>query len=97
MRARHDAEMPLGETDELPDEQPDAWAAEWQEHLLRQAFDELKHRVEPTTLQSYHLFVFENRPAREVARLLGIKANAVYQQKSRIETMLREIAGELDR
>lgn len=74
----------------------DRWEQEWQETTANQAFEELKLRCDPTTLQSYDLFVRQNLPAKEVANLLSIKANAVYQHKSRVEEMLREIVKELD-
>ncbi len=81
---------------EIPAEAEDRWEMEYRETVLKQAFEELKLRCDPTTLQSYDLFVRQNLPAREVASLLGIKANAVYQHKSRVEEMLRQIVKELD-
>jgi RNA polymerase sigma-70 factor (ECF subfamily) len=80
----------------LPADTEDRWEREYRETVLKQAFEELKLRCDPLTLQSYDLFVRQGLPAREVAAMLGIKANAVYQHKSRVEEMLRRIAGELD-
>ena len=80
----------------IPDEAEDRWEIEYREIVLKQAFEELKLRCDPTTLQSYDLFVRKNLPAKEVASLLGIKPNAVYQHKSRVEEMLRQIVKELD-
>ena len=80
----------------IPAEAEDRWEREWRELVLKQAFEELKLRCSPTTLQSYDLFVRQQLPAKEVARLLSIKPNAVYQHKARVEEMLREIAEELD-
>lgn len=84
------------EFDVLWESAEDRWAIEWENHLLKQAFEELKVKIEPTTYQSYHLFVVEQLPAKQVAKLLEIKANAVYQHKTRVEEMLREIVKSLD-
>jgi len=80
----------------IPQESDDRWEKEYQETVLTQAFEELKLRCDVTTLQSYDLFVRQNLPAKEVAAMLDIKANAVYQHKSRVEEMLRQIVKELD-
>jgi predicted DNA-binding protein YlxM (UPF0122 family) len=80
----------------IPQESDDHWEKEYQETVLTQAFEELKLRCDVTTLQSYDLFVRQNLPAKEVAAMLDIKANAVYQHKSRVEEMLRQIVKELD-
>jgi RNA polymerase sigma factor (sigma-70 family) len=82
--------------EDLPEEAEDHWKTEWQDHLLKQALQELKLKIEPTTYQSYHLFVIEGLPAKNVARMLEIKPNAVYQHKSRVEEMLREIVKTLE-
>lgn len=100
MRKRRDAEVSMEDTlptvEQMFAEGEDRWEQEWQETTANQAFEELKLRCDPTTLQSYDLFVRQNLPAKEVANLLSIKANAVYQHKSRVEEMLREIVKELD-
>ena len=100
MRKRQDntvsAERPEELLARIPAEAEDRWDREWRELVLKQAFEELKLRCNPTTLQSYDLFVLQDLPAKEVAKLLSIKPNAVYQHKARVEEMLREIVGELD-
>ena len=80
----------------IPAEAEDRWETEYRETVLKQAFEELKLRCDPTTLQSYDLFVRESLSAKEVASMLDIKPNAVYQHKSRVEEMLRQIVKELD-
>ena len=80
----------------IPAEAEDRWETEYRETVLKQAFDELKLRCDPTTLQSYDFFVRKNLSAKEVASMLDIKPNAVYQHKSRVEEMLRQIVKELD-
>lgn len=82
--------------DDLPAEAEDRWEDEWRELVFAQAFEELKLKCEATTLQSYDYFVRQNLSAKEVANLLDIKPNAVYQHKTRVEEMLREIIKGLD-
>lgn len=82
--------------EEIPAEAEDRWEGEWRELTLAQAFEKLKLKCEPTTLQSYDYFVRQNLSAKEVANLLGIKPNAVYQHKARVEEMLRESIKGLD-
>ena len=100
MRKRHDDTVSADELENIlvaiPQESEDRWEKEYQETVLTQAFEELKLRCDVTTLQSYDLFVRQNLPAKEVAAMLDIKANAVYQHKSRVEEMLRQIVKELD-
>ena len=100
MRKRHDVTVSSEELEKeiaaIPQESEDKWDMEYKETVLAQAFEELKLRCDPTTLQSYDLFVRQNLPAKEVASMLDIKANAVYQHKSRVEEMLRQIVKELD-
>ena len=100
MRRRQDGTVSADgletELAEIPAEAEDRWETEYRETVLKQAFDELKLRCDPTTLQSYDLFVRQELPAGEVAAMLGIRPNAVYQHKSRVENMLRQIVKELD-
>lgn len=100
MRRRRDNTVSLETLPEvvarISAEAEDRWEREWRELALRQAWEELKLRCTPITLQSYDLFVRQDLAAKEVAELLGIKPNAVYQHKARVEEMLREIVKEFD-
>ena len=100
MQQRQDGTVSIESDDfgvgELPAEAEDRWEDEWRELVLAQAFEELKLKCEATTLQSYDYFVRQNLSAKEVANLLDIKPNAVYQHKTRVEEMLREIIRGLD-
>lgn len=100
MRKRQDGTVSMetvGECVEaLPQEAEDRFDAEWRELVLAQAFEELKQKCDPTTLQSYDCFVRQNLPAKQVAKLLGITPNAVYQHRYRVEEMLRNIVKRLD-
>lgn len=72
------------------------WDEEWQNHITEQVMTEIRIRVEPTTYQSFHYFVAENLPAKEIAKLLDIKPNAVNQHVARIKAMIPEITKEID-
>lgn len=99
MRKRQDGTVSLevASAPETPsDEFERRWDEEWLKVVETQAFEELKLRCEPTTLQSYDYFVRQKLPAKKVANLLNIKSNAVYQHKVRVEEMLRAIVKELD-
>jgi len=100
MRKRKDGtvsiEVDQMRIEEIPAEAEENWETEWRNHLQKEALKELRMRIEPTTYQSYHLFVVEGLPAKEVAQMLEIKPNAVYQHKSRVEEMLVEIAKTLE-
>jgi RNA polymerase sigma-70 factor (ECF subfamily) len=79
-----------------PDQQFEAeFEAAWQKVAFEEALDEIRHEVEPLTFQAFDLYARKNRPAREVAKLLGISRNAVYIAKSRILTGIREKLGKL--
>lgn len=54
-------------------------------------------KCDPTTFQSYMYFVFQNMSAQEVANLLDIKPNAVYQHKARVEKMIQKFVMEFDK
>lgn len=82
--------------DDLPAEAEDIWENQWRATVLAQALLEIKMKCDPTTFQSYMYFVFQNMSAQEVANLLDIKPNTVYQHKARIEKMLQKFAMEFD-
>ena len=52
----------------IPSETEDRWETEYRETLLQQAFEELKLRCAPTTLQSYDLFVRKKTPCQRSRR-----------------------------
>jgi hypothetical protein len=52
---------------------------------------------EPTTWESFRLYVLEGRPAADVAASLGISRNAVYLSSNRVLARLRrDLSGLLD-
>lgn len=100
MRKRQDGTVSIEAEDfgidDLPAEAEDIWENEWRATVWAQAFSEVKQKCDPTTMQSYVYFVLQNRSAQEVANLLDIKPNTVYQHKARIEKMLQKFAMEFD-
>jgi RNA polymerase sigma factor (sigma-70 family) len=72
-----------------------AWQQEWHAHVLSQALQVLRTKVEPQTFQAFELYVLEEMSAKEVADFLKIKVDMVYVAKSRAIKSLREIMKEL--
>ena len=84
--------------EQYPEKNPEldkAWQQEWQAHVLSQALQVLRTKIEPQTFQAFELNVLEDMPAKEVAEFLKIKVNMVYVAKSRAVKSLREIMQEL--
>lgn len=70
---------------------------EHRSYLVRRALKIAEQDFEPTTWKACVEFVMQGRPAADVARDLGISANAVYLAKSRVMRHLRvELDGLLD-
>jgi len=72
------------------------WDYEWYLHVLNQALDELKQRIEPLTYQMFELYALKEMAPAEVAYILRVKKNAVYLAKKRALDMLREIIPEMN-
>jgi len=80
-----------------PDERIDAaWKLAWREHLLAAALARVRLRAHPKHYQVFDYCVLQNRPPREVARLLGMNAPQVYLAKHRVSRALRRAALELE-
>ena len=65
------------------------WDRQWEQHLLAQALERVRRKVNETTFRSFSRYVLEGRPAEEVSRELGLTANAVHQHRSRVIDLLR--------
>jgi RNA polymerase sigma-70 factor, ECF subfamily len=63
--------------------------AEYRAHLVRRALSLMRERFEPSTWRACWEFVVEDRSAEDVARELGLTANAVYLAKARVLRQLR--------
>ena len=66
---------------------------EYREFLVSRALEVMQTEFQPTTWKACWEHVVAGRPAADVARELGITANAVYLAKSRV---LRRLRAELD-
>ena len=84
----------LATVDRLPDPAAgrlDAiWDEEWKKHLLSLALEEVKRQVSDRRFQIFDLHVLQQRPVREVARMLGVTAARVYLAKHPIGALLRK-------
>ncbi len=72
------------------------WDAEWRSHLLKQALEELKNQVRPTTYQAFELYAINGRDVQEVANFLNLSIANVYTARSRCIARLKEIIANLD-
>jgi len=72
------------------------WEDEWRENLLRQAFAELKAKIEPVNFQAFELYAIKRWNPKDVAAFLGIAVASVYLAKSRCIAALGEMVAELD-
>jgi RNA polymerase sigma-70 factor (ECF subfamily) len=72
------------------------WDEEWQSHLAREALCELRNRLEPSTYQTFELYVLQDMPPAEVAAFLEVNVASVYAAKSRAVAHLRKIVAEME-
>jgi len=63
--------------------------AQWDEQVRAQALRELQLAVKAEHYQIFHLLVLEQKPVREVARMVGRNAAQVYLVKHRVTHALR--------
>lgn len=71
-----------------------AWDTEWSRHILNQAMEELKNKIEPETYQAFELYTIEEWAPKKVAEFLDMKVGSVYTAKNRAVEKLREIIKE---
>lgn len=88
-----------GSGEELPEAGEDQfeqqWEEEWRKHLLSQAVEILKTKVNPQTFQAFDLYVLQNMKPEKAAEFLGIEITKVYKAKLRCLTFLKEIISDL--
>ena len=71
--------------------------SEYRRQLVRRALELVRPDFAAATWTAFSRFVLDGRPAPEVARELGVSANAVYLARNRVLTRVREeLAGLLD-
>ena len=81
------------EADEIFDA---AVLAEFRQVMLDEALEQLKLRIDDATFTAFDLYARQDKPAEEVAELLGIPVGAVYTAKSRGLKHLRKIIREIN-
>ena len=80
------------------------WDLAWKSGLMRQALSEVAQLVNPDTFQAFELTTISGVPAKEVAKLLGMSVDSVYQSKRRVKAsaelhykrLIDEADGQLD-
>jgi RNA polymerase sigma factor (sigma-70 family) len=82
---------------QVPDDRrlTDIFAEEWERSIMAECLREVRRQVHDTTFQSFRLFVMKNWPAEDVADHLGISRDAVYSNKRRVVSRLRQLAREM--
>ena len=78
-----------------PDDASTFWDQEFNRHLAARALELMQREFQETTWKACWELTFNNRPAADVARELGISENACYIAKGRVLRRLRELLGEL--
>jgi RNA polymerase sigma-70 factor (ECF subfamily) len=74
----------------VPPELERLWETEWEENLVRTAFDRIREQVSPRHFQIFDLYVRKGRPAKEVCRFLGVSMAQVYLAKHRVGRMIQK-------
>lgn len=87
--------------EKLPDPNPLAlealWNEEWQKNLVDSALSRVKARVPMEHYQMFDLYVLKRRPAREVAHTLRVTVAHVYVTKHRLSRMVAKEIKALER
>jgi len=96
VRGNEDASVtapPLPDPADIPDPSGIAsesvWDEEWRANLLKAALENLKRRVREEHYQIFDLYMLQQKPAREVARALGVNVGLVYLVKCRMAAQLK--------
>jgi RNA polymerase sigma-70 factor (ECF subfamily) len=72
-------------------------AEAFDQEVLKEAAARVRLRVEPRTWDAFHLLAIEGRSGAEVAQRLRMKVATVFVARSKVQRMLREEVGRLDR
>tara|TARA_A100000171_G_scaffold53021_1_gene75476 strand:- start:6602 stop:6958 length:357 start_codon:yes stop_codon:yes gene_type:complete len=70
--------------------QDEHWDRAWHEGLMKQALSEAAESVNPDSFQAFELTSHSSVPAKEVAKILGMSIDNVYQSKSRIRSIVEK-------
>lgn len=72
-------------------------AEAFDQEVLKEAAARVRLRVEPRTWDAFHLLAIEGRSGAEVAQRLRMKVATVFVARSKVQRMLREEVGRLER
>lgn len=84
------AESPLSQLEDPSSALSRQWDREHDQHVMRRLLEMIGPDFEPATWQAFRQLVFEGRAAEDVARNLGLSANAILIAKCRILKRLRQ-------
>ncbi len=76
-----------------PSEGEEPWELEWRQYHFRRAMQVIDSEFSESDRRAFRLYGVEGRPAPEVAELLGLSVDSVYQAKSRV---LRRLSSVID-
>ena len=100
MRKRQDGEISVEDipltVEKLLSEGDSHWDEEWQNHVLKQALEDLRSAVSPLVYQAFSMLSLEGMSGKEVAATLGITTNAVYVYKHEALNKLKNLIAEVD-
>lgn len=72
------------------------WDEEWRAAVLARCLEQVRTEVQPTTYEAFAMFACQGVPAEDVAKKLGMTANAVFGAKRRILRRVRELLPTLE-
>ena len=81
----------------LPENESQAADEEWRKFIYEKALEELRSSCEPATYMAFDLYVQRELPVAEVASILSMSEDQVYQAKSRSVKRMKEIVARLER
>ena len=95
-RRKRTQEISLPNLPDIPDTAATANdMAAWREFIMEKAIEEVKDNSEDVTFICFELLTRRRLPAKEVAGILEISEDAVYQNAHRIRERVKEVAKQL--
>ena len=74
-----------------------SWNENWRRHVLNQALSELRQKVQPSTYSAFDLYALQNRPVKEVSKVLNLSVDSVYVAKNRCVAALKQIIAKIEK
>jgi RNA polymerase sigma factor (sigma-70 family) len=88
--------LDLLQTVEARDDLVTRLQAAFDQELLERAMELVRGRVEPHTWEAFRLTAVDGLPAAEAGAKLGMRVGTVYQARSSVQQLLREVMAELN-